>query len=131
VNEDLVQQVEGARFTPVRLREGYDMGEVDQLLDQLAANLAHHQPVRPLVEAAVFTPVRLREGYDMGEVDDFMDRIVAESERRHSASGDPSPSPSSSADAPAHPASYPVTTSDPPSVIEERPGLMSRLFGRK
>ena len=28
------------RFTPVRLREGYDMGEVDQFLDEVEAELA-------------------------------------------------------------------------------------------
>ena len=128
MNGDLVQRVKSARFTPVRMREGYDMGEVDQLLDQLAANLADGRPVRPMVDAAVFTPVRLREGYDMGEVDEFLDGIVAESERRQLGGADPSNSP---ADAAAHWESYPVTASEPPSVIEEKPGLMSRLFGRK
>ena len=29
---DLVETITTARFTPVRLREGYDMGEVDELL---------------------------------------------------------------------------------------------------
>jgi DivIVA domain-containing protein len=31
--------VSNKRFTPVRLREGYDMGEVDQFLDQVEAEL--------------------------------------------------------------------------------------------
>ena len=33
------QDVSNKRFTPVRLREGYDMGEVDQFLDQVEAEL--------------------------------------------------------------------------------------------
>jgi DivIVA domain-containing protein len=33
------EDVKSKRFTPVRLREGYDMGEVDQFLDQVEAEL--------------------------------------------------------------------------------------------
>ena len=33
------EDVSNKRFTPVRLREGYDMGEVDNWLDQAAAEL--------------------------------------------------------------------------------------------
>jgi len=33
------QDVESKTFTPVRLREGYDMAEVDQFLDEVAASL--------------------------------------------------------------------------------------------
>src|SRR3954469_6399794 len=34
------EDVSNKRFTPVRLREGYDMGEVDQFLDEVEAGLA-------------------------------------------------------------------------------------------
>ncbi len=34
------QDVSNKRFTPVRLREGYDMGEVDQFLDEVETELA-------------------------------------------------------------------------------------------
>src|SRR5688500_10090571 len=34
------EDVRNKRFTPVRLREGYDMGEVDQFLDEVEAELA-------------------------------------------------------------------------------------------
>src|SRR5680860_109161 len=34
------EDVSNKRFTPVRLREGYDMGEVDQFLDQVEAEMA-------------------------------------------------------------------------------------------
>ena len=30
---DLAQRIENVRFTPVRLREGYDMADVDAYLD--------------------------------------------------------------------------------------------------
>lgn len=33
------EDVSSKRFTPVRLREGYDMGEVDQFLDEIEAEL--------------------------------------------------------------------------------------------
>ena len=33
------EDVSNKRFTPVRLREGYDMGEVDQFLDEVEAAL--------------------------------------------------------------------------------------------
>src|SRR5512132_4281893 len=33
------EDVSNKRFTPVRLREGYDMGEVDQFLDEVEAEL--------------------------------------------------------------------------------------------
>ena len=38
MNEPLAAEVEQARFTPVRLREGYDMGDVDSLLAHVASN---------------------------------------------------------------------------------------------
>ena len=34
------EDVSNKRFTPVRLREGYDMGEVDQFLDEVETELA-------------------------------------------------------------------------------------------
>jgi DivIVA domain-containing protein len=34
------EDVSNKRFTPVRLREGYDMGEVDQFLDEVESELA-------------------------------------------------------------------------------------------
>ena len=35
MNEDLVREIGRVVFTPVRLREGYDMGAVDHFLDWL------------------------------------------------------------------------------------------------
>jgi DivIVA domain-containing protein len=83
--------VDNVRFTPVRLRTGYDMGDVDAYLDRVKAHLDRldaavagtGQAPGPLARA-VFTPVRLREGYDIGEVDAFLDQVDAEDARLRS-----------------------------------------------
>src|SRR5664279_2391147 len=50
------EDVRNKRFTPVRLREGYDMGEVDQFLDEVEAELerltVENQELRAKVAAA-------------------------------------------------------------------------------
>src|SRR3954469_2231735 len=50
------EDVSNKRFTPVRLREGYDMGEVDQFLDEVEAELerltVENEELRAKVAAA-------------------------------------------------------------------------------
>src|SRR6188472_2523822 len=50
------EDVSNKRFTAVRLREGYDMGEVDQFLDEVEAELtrlvAENDELRAKLEAA-------------------------------------------------------------------------------
>lgn len=50
------EDVRNKRFTPVRLREGYDMGEVDQFLDEVETELerltVENEDLRKKVEAA-------------------------------------------------------------------------------
>ncbi len=50
------EDVRNKRFTPVRLREGYDMGEVDQFLDEVEAELerltVENEELRAKVAAA-------------------------------------------------------------------------------
>ncbi|WP_155993064.1 DivIVA domain-containing protein [Nocardioides sp. URHA0020] len=101
----LIDDIGAVRFTPVRLREGYDMGEVDRFLDHLTAVLRSEGSLDELVGTARFTPVRLREGYDMDEVDDFLARVVVAA--RAQAAGGPAN-----------------------SVIQEQRGLWSRLLDR-
>jgi DivIVA domain-containing protein len=71
---------ENPTFSTVRMREGYDIDEVDEFLDQARAALAADPPLMtPLdVETRRFHPVRLRTGYDMGEVDAYLDRLTEE-----------------------------------------------------
>ena len=55
------EDVSNKRFTPVRLREGYDMGEVDQFLDEVEAELARltkeNDDLRAQLAAGGQTPV--------------------------------------------------------------------------
>lgn len=74
---DLVEEITTARFTPVRIREGYDMGSVDDLLDRIVAALGRGESVAGLIHSAHLGHVRLREGYDIGEVDAFLARLRA------------------------------------------------------
>jgi DivIVA domain-containing protein len=55
------EDVNNKRFTPVRLREGYDMGEVDQFLDEVAVELtrliaANDELRAKLASASTATP---------------------------------------------------------------------------
>ena len=112
VSSDLIAQIEQARFTPVRGREGYDMGEVDQLLDELVAALAAGQPVAPVVDGVRFATTRWREGYDMADVDALRAQVRA----GDASASSPPPSP---------------VTPVPSGVVEEQQGLLSRLLGRR
>jgi DivIVA domain-containing protein len=94
--------VERARFTPVRLREGYDMADVDRLLDDVVGAAERGEPVGPVIDGARFTAVRLREGYDMAEVDRLLAQLKGAS---------------------------PETVD--PGVIEEQRSLLDRLRGRR
>ena len=69
---DLVEEITTVRFTPTRIRDGYDMAQVDDLLDRVVAALGRGEPVDPLIDAAQLAHVRLREGYDSAEVDAFL-----------------------------------------------------------
>lgn len=105
------EDVENARFQPTKLRTGYDQGQVDDLLDRIAATLrAGDQAVDATsareatmarfgsaraaepdsaatitadeVAASRFTPTRFRDGYDQNQVDDFLMQVVVELRRR-------------------------------------------------
>lgn len=64
-------------FTPVRLREGYNMVEVDAFVHRVMATVNGEPIDRPVTPREIrrvqFTPVRLSEGYDVTEVDAFLD----------------------------------------------------------
>ena len=136
MNEDLVREIDRIVFTPVRLREGYDMGEVDRFLDALQAEVAAGRPIRHRVDGARFTPVRLREGYDMGAVDHFLAWLVATMEERlgdervptDDAGAAPQAAPPHMSPPPA--AAAPTVAAQTSSVIEEHPGLWARVFRR-
>jgi len=112
VNAELVQRIRSVRFKPVRLREGYDMETVDQLLDQLEQAASRGLPLAPVVAAADLPRVKVREGYSIDEV------------------AGPAASAASRTDGASGPG-FPVETKPTTSVIQEQRGLISRLFRRQ
>ena len=72
---DLVERITQARFRPVRVREGYAMSEVDDLLDRVVAALGRGESASRVLDRATLSRVRLREGYAIDEVDAFLDSI--------------------------------------------------------
>lgn len=129
--DELAQDIRSVRFTPVRLREGYDMGEVDQFLDELELLVREGRPASHVVAAKRFTPVRLREGYDMAGVDDFIDRVGREADAL--AAGDrPDDGIPTTTEVPVPaPVSTPPAATADPGVISEQRGVFARLFGRR
>ena len=71
-----------ARFSTVRWREGYETGEVDDLLARALIELRgweQHARATALAAADVvnarFQPTRLRTGYDQDQVDEFLEAL--------------------------------------------------------
>ena len=131
MSDDLARRIHDVRFTPVRLREGYDMGEVDDFLDELVDAVAMGRPIQPLVDAARFTPVRLREGYSIGDVDAFLEQLAVDASTGGPAEPGTEVVGPGGSGGPVH---RPPRT-DPPhavtdSVISEQRGLFARLFRR-
>lgn len=72
----LVRRIQDVRFTTTRIRVGYDMNGVDELLDRLVDLVEAGQDPRPAAIAAGFETVRWREGYTMEQVDNFLDALL-------------------------------------------------------
>ena len=88
--------IDAVQFTTTRVREGYDMQEVDEFLDIARRNLQLRLDARTRlmagdtmtslgvglrsdhIDTVEFTTVRLREGYDMQEVDEFLSALIEE-----------------------------------------------------
>jgi DivIVA domain-containing protein len=87
-------------FPMVRLRESYEVEQVDLAVEMVLENLALPQPRidRGDIEGLRFTPVR-RGGYDMTAVDDWLDDVVAELDRRTGEQPQPAVTPTSAAPA--------------------------------
>ena len=109
-DQELVERIERVRFTPSRLREGYDMGDVDTLLDHLVQAVRAGEPLGPIVDLVRLRTTKLREGYDQAEVDDFLATLSG---------------------APAGTATDAVAAAPGgPAVVQEQKGLLARLLGR-
>lgn len=120
-HDALIARIEAVVFTSVRGRTGYDMGQVDDFLDGLVVALRQGRPIDALIDMVRFMPTRLREGYVMAEVDDFLAEVSALAQGKEPPAAEPV-SPRSDPE----PESYAAA----PGVIEERRGLLARLFRR-
>ena len=74
------EDVEQVRFKSTKFREGYDQGQVNDLLGRVVATL-RRDPSQPAVTAdgvrkARFASIKFHEGYDQDEVDAFLDRVI-------------------------------------------------------
>lgn len=123
--EALVLEVRRVAFSATRMREGYDMSVVDDLLDSLARALEEGREVGPIADAARIPTTRFRDGYDPAEVDHFLSWLVAEQSTGDFATTDPE-EPAEAVTDPPEPLAPPL-----PTVIEEPPGMIAWLFGRR
>ncbi|MBE1876210.1 DivIVA domain-containing protein [Myceligenerans pegani] len=131
MTDDLVRRIADARFSGTRLREGYDVAEVDAFLDRLAGAVraeGEHRAARAaaLVDDARFRVVRFREGYDIAEVDGFLDemRAAVTGRRARASSG------ASAEGAGPPPAAHGPATAAP-SDLERDTTFLGWLFGRR
>ena len=75
--------VRAARPSTTTFRQGYEIEEVDLLLERAAQALeAKERGLPPTLSAeqvlnAKFRPTKFRSGYAMDDVDDLLDRLVA------------------------------------------------------
>jgi DivIVA domain-containing protein len=74
----------GPPFTLTRLREGYDIAQVDAFIADVVTRMAIEPPTVRVEEirTARFKPVRLKQGYEMREVDAYLDHLEAERRKR-------------------------------------------------
>lgn len=75
------EDVSNKRFTPVRLREGYDMGEVDQFLDEVESELARltkeNDDLRSKLSSAQGAPVPTEKAPEPPKVEEKAPEPVA------------------------------------------------------
>ena len=120
MNEDLIATVTGARFTPV-LRQGYVMGDVDQLLERLVVRLGAGQPVRELIESTRIPVASWSETYERHEVDLLLAQV------KHKAEVDPDAPLEPVDEAPPEPAVMHVPQPRTETVVEKK-SLFARIF---
>lgn len=62
--------------TTTRFRDGYDVRDVDDFLDEVFTAISTGRPV-PDIAGARFRPTRFRPGYEVAEVDAFLDELAS------------------------------------------------------
>ncbi len=86
------------QFMVRKIREGYEIGEVDNFLDRVEETLKVHEAGGSMLSSSVqllsseqvlqqrFTATKFRAGYDVVKVDDFLDQAYA-ALRHHEKNG--------------------------------------------
>ena len=77
--EGLAEQALQQKFRITRFKAGYDLNQVDQLLDEAVLALrdgAEPGQIVQLLMTARLTQTRWRDGYRIDDVDDFLDSLV-------------------------------------------------------
>lgn len=72
MTQDLANRIRNASFSPVRLKQGYAMGEVDDLLDRLKDAARRGESLAPMLAHLDLPRVRLQLGYNISEVDSLL-----------------------------------------------------------
>jgi DivIVA domain-containing protein len=73
----------GGALRRTKLREGYDINQVDELLERASVALDEHHRAAALsltpeaVLKVKFKASKFQDGYDQDEVDDLLDRVIA------------------------------------------------------
>lgn len=80
----LINWIQNAKFAGSGVRAGYDVRDVDALLDRVVAGLrGYAPPMTPRdVRESAFRTVRIGPGYDESEVDRFLLQLAAALERQ-------------------------------------------------
>lgn len=99
-----------AKFQATKLREGYAVEDVDDLIDVVLQTLLRRDQAAlastpNTILNAKFKVTKFREGYDMGDVDDFLDELTTRVKALTSAVSSGSTDPNQSVDrvSPAQP----------------------------
>ncbi len=77
--EGLAEQALQQKFSITRFKAGYDLDQVDELLDEVVLALREGAEPGQIVQsltAARLRQTRWRDGYRIDEVDGFLDRLV-------------------------------------------------------
>ena len=124
-------------FRTRRVREGYDLDEVDdfvdRVLDVLEGKTGPSSALSPeAIEAYEFRVVRFRECYSMDDVDDWLDAAAAElrraAPRREPRAAAQAADPEATQ---AWPAPVPAAHAHPHALVGERPGRGQPQPGRR
>jgi DivIVA domain-containing protein len=126
---EIVADIRSSLFPTSLLRRGYDMGAVDDVLDDLVTRIEEGAPAdeieRFVIGLAFATAVG---GYDEAAVDDLLHRVVDALKGEEASVGGLEPT--SASGGPAAGPEQEGSAQPGSALIEPRRGFFARLFGR-